>query len=132
MSASWAVPASAVSGIYFAHLVRTDVPSDGSHVFFVVRNDASQSDIYYQTSDTTWQAYNDYGGNSLYEGGPLSGGSTARAAMVSYNRPVRHPRGLERPGLGLQRRVPDGPLAGAQRLRRQLRDAASTPIASGR
>ena len=86
-SASWAVPASAVSGIYFAHLVRTDVPSDGSHVFFVVRNDASQSDIYYQTSDTTWQAYNDYGGNSLYEGGPLSGGSTSRAAMVSYNRP---------------------------------------------
>ncbi len=87
VSASWAVPASAVSGIYFAHLVRTDVPSDGSHVFFVVRNDASQSDIYYQTSDTTWQAYNDYGGNSLYEGGPLSGGSTSRAAMVSYNRP---------------------------------------------
>ena len=88
VSASWAVPASAVSGIYFAHLVRTDVPNDeGSHVFFVVRNDASQSDIYYQTSDTTWQAYNDYGGNSLYEGGPLSGGSTSRAAMVSYNRP---------------------------------------------
>ncbi len=22
-----------------------------------------------QTSDTTWQAYNDYGGNSLYVGG---------------------------------------------------------------
>ncbi len=88
VSASWAVPASAVSGIYFAHLVRTDVPgSEGSHVFFVVRNDASQSDIYYQTSDTTWQAYNDYGGESLYEGGPLSGGSTPRAAMVSYNRP---------------------------------------------
>src|SRR3954468_18547353 len=87
-SASWAGPASAVSGIYFAHLVRTDVPSsEGSHVFFVVRNDASQSDIYYQTSDTTWQAYNDYGGESLYSGGPLSGGSTSRAAMVSYNRP---------------------------------------------
>ena len=66
VSASWAVPATAVSGIYFAHLVRTDVPSDGSHVFFVVRDDASQSDVYYQTSDTTWQAYNDYGGNSLY------------------------------------------------------------------
>src|SRR5689334_14649173 len=88
VSASWAVPASAVSGIYFAHLVRTDVAgSEGSHVFFVVRNDASQSDIYYQMSDTTWQAYNDYGGESLYEGGPLSGGSTSRAAMVSYNRP---------------------------------------------
>ena len=44
---------------------------DASHIFFVVRNDASHSDIYYQTSDTTWQAYNQYGGNSLYTGGPL-------------------------------------------------------------
>ena len=33
-------------------------------------------------------------------------------------------------GLGLQRRVPDGPLAGAQRLRRQLLPPASTPIAT--
>ena len=35
-----------------------------------------------QTSDTTWQAYNDYGGNSLYEGSPAG-----RAYKVSYNRP---------------------------------------------
>src|SRR3954465_793762 len=92
VSASWAVPASAVSGIYFAHLVRTDVPaSEGSHVFFVVRNDASQSDIYYQTSDTTWQAYNDYGGESLYSGGPPSGGRTTPAARGRFNPPSSTP-----------------------------------------
>lgn len=69
-SASWAVPSSAVSGIYFAHLVREDQPSDGSHVLFVVRDDGGDSDLLFQTSDTTWQAYNQYGGNSLYVGGP--------------------------------------------------------------
>ena len=39
-------------------------------------------DLLFQTSDTTWQAYNDYGGNSLYEGSPAG-----RAYKVSYNRP---------------------------------------------
>ena len=85
VSASWAIPPDAVSGVYFAHLVGND--GGESHIVFVVRNDRSRSDIYYQTSDTTWQAYNDYGGNSLYEGGPLTGGNTPRASKVSYNRP---------------------------------------------
>ena len=85
VSASWAIPPDAVSGVYFAHLIGND--GGESHIVFVVRNDRSRSDIYYQTSDTTWQAYNDYGGNSLYTGGPLMGGNTPRAAKVSYNRP---------------------------------------------
>jgi hypothetical protein len=85
VSASWAIPSDAVSGVYFAHLIGND--GGESHIVFVVRNDRSRSDIYYQTSDTTWQAYNDYGGNSLYTGGPLMGGNTPRAAKVSYNRP---------------------------------------------
>jgi methionine-rich copper-binding protein CopC len=81
-SASWAVPSDAVSGIYFAKLVRTDATSGSSHVVFVVRDDASHSDLLFQTSDTTWQAYNEYGGNSLYTGSPAG-----RAYKVSYNRP---------------------------------------------
>ena len=36
----------------------------------------------FQTSDTTWQAYNNWGGNSLYDGAPAN-----RAYKVSYNRP---------------------------------------------
>jgi hypothetical protein len=83
VSASWTVPATAVSGIYFARLVRTDGTSGASHVVFVVRDDASRSDLVFQTSDTTWQAYNQYGGNSLYVGSPAG-----RAYKVSYNRPV--------------------------------------------
>ncbi|MEV6302488.1 N,N-dimethylformamidase beta subunit family domain-containing protein [Actinoplanes sp. NPDC051861] len=83
VSASWPVPSTAVSGIYFARLVRTDGTSGASHVVFVVRDDASRSDLVFQTSDTTWQAYNTYGGNSLYVGSPAG-----RAYKVSYNRPV--------------------------------------------
>ena len=82
ISASWAVPSTAVSGIYFAKLTRTDTQG-ASHIFFVVRDDASTSAILFQTSDTTWQAYNQYGGNSLYAGSPAG-----RAYKVSYNRPI--------------------------------------------
>ncbi|HWI74682.1 MAG TPA: N,N-dimethylformamidase beta subunit family domain-containing protein, partial [Baekduia sp.] len=65
-SASWAVPSTAVSGVYIAHLVRND-NGDDSQIPFVVRDDASHSKILLQTSDATWQAYNTYGGNSLYK-----------------------------------------------------------------
>ena len=81
VSASWAVPSTATSGIYFAKLIRLDT-GEASPVVFVVRNDASHSDILLQTSDPTWHAYNDYGGNSLYAGNPAG-----RAYKVSYNRP---------------------------------------------
>ena len=81
VSASWAVPSDAVSGIYFAKVVRPDT-GGASHIVFVVRDDDGGSDILFQTSDTTWQAYNDYGGNSLYVGQPAG-----RAYAVSYNRP---------------------------------------------
>jgi hypothetical protein len=82
VSASWDVPADAVSGVYIAKLVREDVADEASHVIFVVRDDTRQSDFLVQTSDATWQAYNNYGGNSLYTGAPVG-----RAFKVSYNRP---------------------------------------------
>ena len=88
-SATWAVPASAVSGIYFAKLVREDLavgaPEQASHIVFVVRDDSGGSELLFQTSDTTWQAYNWYGGQSTYEFNSLG----ARAYKVSYNRPFQ-------------------------------------------
>ena len=77
-STTWVVPATAVSGIYIAKLTRTDT-GGASHVVFVVRDDASTSELLMQTDDTTWQAYNQYGGFSLYTSVP--------ARKVSYNRP---------------------------------------------
>lgn len=104
VSASWQIPDDAVSGVYIAKLVREDGTEDASIIPFVVRDDASTSDIVFQTSDTTWQAYNAWGGASLYYGevpvdpadmiGYLppncSCGLTAigRASAISYNRPI--------------------------------------------
>lgn len=89
ISASWAIPASAVSGVYIARLIRSDTGGD-SHIPFVVRNDSSSSEIVYQTSDTTWQAYNTYGGSSFYQG--IENG---RAFKLSYNRPFSTRAGVE-------------------------------------
>ncbi len=86
VSASWVVPGDAVSGIYFAVLIREDGTPGASHIVFVVRDDDGRSDLLFQTSDTTWQAYNEYGGNSLYTGSSASPPAT-RAYKVSYNRP---------------------------------------------
>jgi Domain of unknown function (DUF4082)/Bacterial Ig domain len=83
VSASWAVSADATSGIYIAKVTLPD--GGASHIVFIVRDDAGRSDILFQTSDTTWHAYNDYAGRSLYQGGP--GTNPPRAYKVSYNRP---------------------------------------------
>jgi hypothetical protein len=86
VSASWQVPANATSGVYFAVLFRPDT-GGASHIFFVVRNDSSHSDVLFQTSDETWQAYNSWGGHSVY-GGSNTFDLSNRAFKVSYNRPV--------------------------------------------
>ncbi len=54
-----------------------------SHIFFVVRDDDGRSDLLFQTSDTTWQAYNQYGGTASTS----AGRARRRAYKVSYNRP---------------------------------------------
>ena len=89
VSASWNVPSTAVSGVYVARLHRPDL-DEASHITFIVRDDASHSDLVFQTSDPTWQAYNTYGGSDFYRGG-----ANGRAYKVSYNRPV-----LTRDGIG--------------------------------
>ncbi len=85
VSANWQVPSDAVSGVYLAHLVRSDTTGRGNHIIFVVRNDGGHSDLLFQTSDATWTAYNNYGGTSLYSQDSVGG---VRGYKVSYNRPV--------------------------------------------
>ena len=66
-------------------LKRTDT-GGMSQIIFVVRNGTSHSDMVFRTADASWQAYNPYGGHSLY--GPAAGFDlTNRAYKVSYNRP---------------------------------------------
>jgi len=168
-SARWQIPASAVSGLYFARLVRSDECGPGectwrqdsspvlplsafapagpaevdgqidsqkpgsdprperaehaygaygwgalqnaiqepraSHVYFVVRDDArplhARAKILFQTADTTWHAYNKFGGANTYggagvhesgrtvHGDHLDPGNPARRAFkASLNRPL--------------------------------------------
>jgi Domain of unknown function (DUF4082)/Fibronectin type III domain/Bacterial Ig domain len=90
VSASWTVPSNAVSGVYVAELVLGGGKEE-SQIPFVVRNDASHSEILLQTSDATWEAYNDWGGNSLYTCTvacpPGEPEAYKGADAVSYNRP---------------------------------------------
>src|SRR2546423_3805860 len=83
------MPADAVSGYYVANLVLTNGPYRGqaSTVFFVVRPPpARRSTILVQVPVNTWQAYNQWGGKSLYEINSTGG---KRADMGSFARPIR-------------------------------------------
>jgi hypothetical protein len=57
--------------------------SDGGATFvpLVIRDDGSRSDLLVQSAVTTWQAYNGWGGASLYQG------SKGRADVVTFDRP---------------------------------------------
>lgn len=90
VSASWQVPTDAVSGVYIARPIRSDTTGD-SHIVFIVRNDGNTSDVLFQTSDSTWQAYNLYGGANFYQGGT----SRTQAVKLSYNRPFATRGGVE-------------------------------------
>ncbi|MBI1172397.1 DUF4082 domain-containing protein [bacterium] len=106
VSTTWHTPTDATSGVYLARLVRDDT-GESNQVPFIIRQDearadGSYSDIVLQTSDTTWQAYNGWGGNNGKIGGNFYGGSSQppipgadlspngpdRAYAVSYNRPI--------------------------------------------
>ena len=84
VSASWNVPSDAVSGVYIAKLVRDDSTLGENNMYFVVRDDDGRSDAVFQTSDSTWEAYNLWGGEDFYTGTPSS---PTQAKKVSYNRP---------------------------------------------
>ena len=108
-----------MSGLYIAHLVRNDT-GGSSLIPFVVRNDASHSDILFQTDDETWEAYNTYGGNSLYQCTvncpPGTPEAYKGAAKVSYNRPWHSAADDNGRELVHVRRVPDDPFPGGERV----------------
>ena len=88
---TYTIPANAfpASGVYLAKL--TASTGDETQVVFTVRDDDRQptSRLLYVLPITTYQAYNLFGGKSLYfgtEGGNTAAG-TSRAVKVSFNRP---------------------------------------------
>lgn len=85
-------PTDWASGIYLARL--TGSSGRQSYIIFVVRDDARRSDLMFQSSVTTYAAYNNWGGYSLY---PIDGLDGKVAYKVSFNRPYRNP---QRPSAG--------------------------------
>jgi hypothetical protein len=88
VNASWPIPGNAPSAIYRA-VPMTSNGAPGPDIWFVVRCDECHAPIVVMTSDETWQAYNVYGGGSLYFGATPDGQrSGPREHRVSYNRPL--------------------------------------------
>ena len=94
------------SGVYLAKLTAQGRRQDGksSYVIFVVRDDASTSRFLAQLSFNTYQAYNNWGGKSLYDFN--SSGSLA-AAKVSFNRPYALQGNVSARGVGAGEYIAD-------------------------
>ncbi len=70
------------SGVYLVKL--TGSSGKQSYIAFDVRDDGRPSAILFQNAVTSYQAYNGWGGKSLY---PYNSSSGKRAYKVSFNRP---------------------------------------------
>lgn len=70
-----------VSGIYLVKLISS--AGEVAYIPFVLRDDGDPADIVYQVPFTTYQAYNKWGGKSLYDYQSPGG----RAYKVSFDRP---------------------------------------------
>jgi N,N-dimethylformamidase beta subunit-like, C-terminal len=88
------IPATWVSGYYIVKMLS----SQGfiRYTPFVVRYDSSNAPIIYTASFLTYQAYNPWGGYSLYHGLDASGNAVIaeRALVVSFDRPYYDNYGL--------------------------------------
>src|SRR2546421_329710 len=80
------IPSSWVTGVYLAKL--TSSTGKSSFIFFVVRDDGGHEAIDFQASVATYQAYNTWGGTSLYNNNTnLSIFKGPHATKVSFDRP---------------------------------------------
>jgi fibronectin type 3 domain-containing protein len=89
VSATITTTSSWPSGVYLLKLIRQDTNRE-SHILLTVRDDARASDLLYGVAVTDFQAYNNYGGKSLYDfnsSGPSTVAGTSRAVKVSFDRP---------------------------------------------
>jgi hypothetical protein len=76
-------PTDWVSGVYLARLTGLD-SGKNSWIIFLVRDDSRASALLYQLPFTTFQAYNEWGGESLYD---YNSTNAVPAVKVSFNRP---------------------------------------------
>ena len=83
------VPTNWTSGAYLVKVTATSTGNQG-YIPFVVTDSASHSDLLYQLSTFTYQAYNAWGGKSLYGYNSSNG---MGAVKVSFHRPYEQMAG---------------------------------------
>jgi hypothetical protein len=87
-----ATKASWVTGVYLIKL--TTEEKQGAYVPFVVRERKTHAPMIFQSSVTTWQAYNEFGGRSLYDG-PCTSRRVPAKASPSPSPAASHEPSLE-------------------------------------
>lgn len=78
-----------VSGAYLVSLWDDNNPGTITYIPSVLRDDNRTSDILYVVPITIYQAYNGWGGKSLYDYNSI----LPRASKVSFDRPYDHNSG---------------------------------------
>jgi hypothetical protein len=84
-SAAIDVDANWPPGDYLLKLVAGDIAQ--RYVPLAIRDDNSTAAFVVQNGVTSWQAYNDWGGYNLYEGGTGRTSGERRSRVVSFDRP---------------------------------------------
>lgn len=95
-AASLTIPGDWLSGIYLGKLSCSNHRYE-SYIIFIVRDDR-KADVMFQTSDTTWQAYNKWPDSySLYDSDPPQQPLSART-WASFDRPYgKYPQVVDQP-----------------------------------
>jgi hypothetical protein len=88
---TFTVPSALPSGVYIAKLVGSDDSESDS--IFIVRSHAPKG-LLVELPTATWQAYNEWGGDSLYPGGKhVEASGSTQGVEVSYDRPYQSQTG---------------------------------------
>ena len=75
------------------YLIRLEVAHHASYVPLTVRSPSTAGRLVLLAPDTTWQAYNDWGGRNLYWGPTGKSDSAHRSRAVTFDRPYAYGKG---------------------------------------
>ncbi|RYZ31191.1 MAG: hypothetical protein EOP01_03935 [Propionibacteriaceae bacterium] len=75
------------------YLIRVEVSHHASYIPLTVRSPSTSGRLVLLAPDTTWQAYNDWGGRNLYWGPTGKSDSAHRARAVTFDRPYAYGQG---------------------------------------
>ncbi|MEA2470894.1 MAG: hypothetical protein QOE38_1893, partial [Thermoleophilaceae bacterium] len=89
-SLSFAIPPGLTSGVYVVKMMSDTGAASDSMFVLEAATEAKPSRLLVQLSTATYEAYNSWGGDSLYPGGqPVAATGTTQGVEVSFHRPYK-------------------------------------------